>query len=76
LTIGKDSTVVAQSLTELNSQLIQARTQLADKESRLVALQRAQRDPGALGGITEVLANPSFQRCEPRKRRSRGALGT
>jgi capsular exopolysaccharide synthesis family protein len=58
LTIGKDSTVVAQSLTELNSQLIQARTQLADKESRLAALQRAQRDPGALGGVTEVLANP------------------
>jgi polysaccharide biosynthesis transport protein len=58
LTVGKDTTVIVQSLTEFNSQLIQARAQLADKESRLVALERAQRDPASLGGLTEVMSNP------------------
>ena len=58
LTIGKDSTIASQSLSELNTQLIQARTQRAEKESRLVALQQAARNPATMGGITEVLANP------------------
>ena len=58
LTIGKDTTVISQSLSELNSQLIQARAQRADRESRLIALQRGQRDPAQLGGITEVVGNP------------------
>jgi capsular exopolysaccharide synthesis family protein len=57
LTIGKDATIASQSLTELNSQLVQARAQRADKESRLVALQEAQRNPQLLGGITEVVSN-------------------
>lgn len=57
LTLSKDTTVFAQSLTELNSQLIQARAQRADRESRLVALEQGQKNPAALGGITEVLAN-------------------
>jgi exopolysaccharide transport family protein len=58
LTIGKDSTIASQSLTELNSQLVQARAQRADRESRLIALQQAARNPATLGGVTEVLANP------------------
>jgi len=58
LTIGKDSTIASQSLSELNSQLIQAHAQRADRESRLVALQQAARNPATLSGITEVLANP------------------
>ena len=58
LTIGKDATVTSQSLSELNSQLIQARAQRADRDSRLVALQQASRNPATLGGVTEVLANP------------------
>ncbi|HLG45003.1 MAG TPA: polysaccharide biosynthesis tyrosine autokinase [Reyranella sp.] len=58
LTIGKDATIASQSLSELNTQLIQARAQRADRESRLVALQQAARNPATLGGITEVLANP------------------
>src|SRR5262249_1287306 len=58
LTIGKDSTIASQSLSELNTQLIQARAQRADRESRLIALQQAQRNPATLGGINEVLANP------------------
>lgn len=58
LTIGKDSTIASQSLSELNTQLIQARAQRAEKESRVVALQEAARNPATLGGVTEVLANP------------------
>lgn len=58
LTIAKDATIASQSLSELNSQLIQARAQRADKESRLIALQQAARNPATLGGVTEVLANP------------------
>ena len=58
LTIGKDSTIASQSLSELNSQLVQARAQRADRESRLIALQQAARNPATLGGVTEVLANP------------------
>ncbi len=58
LTIGKDSTIASQSISELNTQLIQARTLRAEKESRLVALQQAARNPATLGGITEVLVNP------------------
>jgi capsular exopolysaccharide synthesis family protein len=58
LTIGKDATIASQSLSELNSQLVQARAQRADKESRLIALQQAARNPATLGGVTEVLANP------------------
>jgi exopolysaccharide transport family protein len=58
LTIGKESTVASQSLSELNTQLIQARSQRVDRESRLVALQQAARNPVTLGAITEVVANP------------------
>jgi exopolysaccharide transport family protein len=57
LTVAKDSTIAAQSLVELNSQLVQARAQRADRESRLVALQQAARNPATLGGVSEVLAN-------------------
>ena len=60
LTIGKDSTVASQSLSELNTQLIQARAQRVDRESRLVALQRAARNPATLSGFTEVMANPTI----------------
>jgi capsular exopolysaccharide synthesis family protein len=58
LTLARESTVTSQSLAELNSQLIQARAYRADKESRLIALQQAARNPATLGGVTEVLANP------------------
>jgi succinoglycan biosynthesis transport protein ExoP len=57
LTIGKDSTVFSQSLSELNTQLTQARAQRADREARLVALRRASRNPAMLGAVTEVVAN-------------------
>ena len=58
LTIGKDSTVFSQSLSELNTHLLQARAHRVDRESRLVALQQAARNPVTLGAITEVVANP------------------
>lgn len=58
LTLGKESTITTQSLSELNTQLVQARSQRADKESRLIALKEAARNPATLGSVTEVLANP------------------
>ena len=57
MTIGKDSTVFSQSLSELNTELNQARGQRADRESRLVALQQAARNPAMLGAIKEVMDN-------------------
>jgi exopolysaccharide transport family protein len=57
LTVAKDATIASQSLAELNSQLVQARAQRADRESRLIALQQAARNPATLGGVTEVLGN-------------------
>jgi exopolysaccharide transport family protein len=57
LTVAKDATIASQSLAELNSQLVQARAQRADRESRLIALQQAARNPATLGGVSEVLAN-------------------
>ncbi|WIM13741.1 Wzz/FepE/Etk N-terminal domain-containing protein [Enhydrobacter sp.] len=60
LTIGKDSTVVSQSLSELNTQLIQARAYRADRESRLVALQQAAHNPATLGAVTEVMVSPTI----------------
>ncbi|MBV8193136.1 MAG: polysaccharide biosynthesis tyrosine autokinase [Alphaproteobacteria bacterium] len=60
LTIGKDWTVISQSLSELNTQLVQARAQRVDRESRLVALRRAANDPALLGGVTEVMTNSTI----------------
>jgi succinoglycan biosynthesis transport protein ExoP len=60
LTIGKEWTVVSQSLSELNTQLIQARAQRADRESRLIALEAAARKPATLGAVTEVMGNHSI----------------
>ena len=60
LTIGKEWTVASQALSELNTQLVQARAQRVDRESRLVALQRAARNPATLGAVTEVVANPTI----------------
>lgn len=58
LTMNRDATITSQSLSELNSQLGQARVQRAEREARVAALKRAQQDPSALGGMTEVLSNP------------------
>ena len=60
MTIGKDSTVFSQSLSELNTQLTQARAQRADRESRLVTLKRGARNPAMLSAITEVTANQTI----------------
>jgi polysaccharide biosynthesis transport protein len=78
LTIGKDSTIASQSLSELNTQLVQARGQRADRESRLIALQQAARNPATLGSVTEVLANPlisSLRSQEAEVARRVGDLG-
>ncbi len=56
--VGDGRTTVAQTLSELNSQLSLARMQTAERESRLKALQRAQSTPAARAGLAEILANP------------------
>jgi capsular exopolysaccharide synthesis family protein len=53
-----ETPIASQSLAEINSQLAQARALRADKESRIAALQRAQKDPATTGGVAEVLASP------------------
>ncbi len=55
---GDGKTTAAQTLSELNSQLNQARMQTAERESRLKALERAQQTPNSSAGVAEVLANP------------------
>ena len=57
ITGGDARTSAAQALTELNSQLNIARTQTAEKESRLKALQRARATPSARSGVSEILNN-------------------
>ena len=57
--VGRDGRGTAsRTRDELTSQLNQARSQRAERESRLKALQRAQASPEARAGLTEVLANP------------------
>lgn len=56
--VGDGKTTAAQTLSELNTQLNQARMQRADRESRLKAVQRAQASPESRAGVTEILANP------------------
>ena len=58
LTRGKDVSTSSQALSDVNAQLIQTRIQRMDRESRLVALQQAQRNPSTLNGVAEVLTNP------------------
>lgn len=55
---GDSRTTATQTLSELNSQLNQARTQTAERESRLKALQRAQQTPNSSAGVAEILNNP------------------
>ena len=55
---GDGRTTVAQTLSELSTQLNQARLQTAERESRLKALQRAQSTPSARAGLTEIISNP------------------
>ncbi len=55
---GDGKTTAAQTLSELNTQLNQARMQRADRESRLKAVQRAQGSPESRAGVTEILSNP------------------
>lgn len=59
LTRGKDSTISAEGLSELNTQLIMARTQRAEMESRL---RQVQSQRGDLDTNSEVLSSPLIQK--------------
>jgi len=57
-----DTTLYAQQLAELNSQLIQSRTVLAEAEARYNQVQRLLETPGGLDSAAAVLESPLIQR--------------
>jgi len=57
-----DTTLYAQQLAELNSQLIQSRTVLAEAEARYNQVQRLLETPGRLDSAAAVLESPLIQR--------------
>src|SRR6185437_436972 len=52
--------VSTQTLSDLNSKYLAAKTRRIEKESRLVALSKARLNPGELAGITEVANNSTL----------------
>ncbi|MGB1548247.1 MAG: GumC family protein, partial [Alphaproteobacteria bacterium] len=59
---GKDTTVTSQQISEINTQLILARTQRAEAEARLKQVESLVRSPGGVESAAEVLASPLIQR--------------
>lgn len=59
---GRGVTMSAQQLGELNSALIQARTQRAEAQARLSQVQNAMRTPGGEESVSEVLSSPLISR--------------
>ena len=59
LTRGRDNTISAEQLSELNTQLIMARTERAEAESRL---RQVQSQRGNLDSTSEVLQSPLIQK--------------
>ena len=57
LTGSQDFTLSAQVLTETSTQLVGARAQRIERESRLLALQQAARNPASPGDVSEVIAD-------------------
>jgi len=57
-----DTTLYAQQLAELNSQLIASRTVLAEAEARYNQVQRLLETPGGLDSAAAVLESPLIQR--------------
>lgn len=62
LTEGRGMTLSSQQLSELNSALIQARTQRAEAQARLAQVQNATRNPEGVEAVAEVLSNPLITR--------------
>ncbi|MBS0539768.1 MAG: polysaccharide biosynthesis tyrosine autokinase [Proteobacteria bacterium] len=55
-----EGSVSAQTLTDLNSKYIAAKTRRIEKESRLVALSKASLNPNEIANISEVASNPTL----------------
>jgi polysaccharide biosynthesis transport protein len=79
LTESHGTTVTAQQLTELNSQLIVASGDRAQKEANLREVQNLVKSPSGLGSSSQVLASPLIQRLseqESELRRKEAELAT
>jgi capsular exopolysaccharide synthesis family protein len=79
LTESHGTTVTAQQLTELNSQLIVAAGDRAQKEANLREVQSLVKSPSGLGSSSQVLASPLIQRLseqESELRRKEAELAT
>jgi succinoglycan biosynthesis transport protein ExoP len=79
LTESRGTTVTAQQLTELNSQLVVAAGDRAQKEAALREVQSLVKSPSGLGSSSQVLASPLIQRLseqESELRRKEAELAT
>lgn len=79
LTESRGTTVTAQQLTELNSQLIVASGDRAQKEANLREVQNLVKSPSGLGSASQVLASPLIQRLSEQEsdlRRKEAELST
>jgi polysaccharide biosynthesis transport protein len=79
LTESRGMTVTAQQLTELNSQLIVAAGDRAQKEANLREVQSLVKSPSGLGSSSQVLASPLIQRLSEQEgelRRKEAELAT
>jgi succinoglycan biosynthesis transport protein ExoP len=79
LTESRGTTVTAQQLTELNSQLIVASGDRAQKEANLREVQSLVKSPAGLGSSSQVLASPLIQRLSEQEsdlRRKEAELAT
>ncbi len=59
---GNGLTLAAQELSELNTQLVMARSQRAASQAKLQELERALRSSGGAAQVSEVLDSPLIQR--------------
>ena len=62
-----EGVVSTQTLSDLNSRYIGAKTRRIEKESRLVALSKASLNPNEVANIAEVASNTTLARCASRR---------
>ena len=59
---GRDSTLASQQITELNTQLVLARSKRAESEARLGQVQNSLKGADGVDSVVQVLASPLIQR--------------
>ena len=64
---GKDTTVTEQQLSEINTQLILARTKTAEANARLRQVRSLAKSEGGVDSAAKVLASPLIQRMRERE---------